>query len=768
MDIDGWLSEFDVIAAGDLASPAATSVVSFVERYAVDIATFVEARRGERGELVLLDVRTGRPQQSAYPIKGIERVAVRFSAGNETPFVYMLREDFPDTAHQQLTMEGAPRAICVDDRSWVEARLTWTPAEFMHRILTWFARAARDELHDARQPLDPVMIGSPLNFLISRGVLAQAAELDLVGVVDAEHRQMMRVVPVARLDRPPEEIEPLCLVAYRAPPEHMQRLTFAPHNLGSLAEMLLERGIDLFADLRERFSDWLGEAHPPAWRINSRFAIIIEMPVIAPDGAKQNGFDLRAFITDQSVGAIAVALGIAMEARPEEGSRIGYVKLLAPGPVDDEAVRAVMAQSAEVHYEFDRLIATQLTGRSIVDERSAVLVGAGAIGSHIADCLGREGRFRWTVIDDDRLLPHNIARHIGRGPNVTKGKAGLVASALSDTIDSVQPIARPIPANVMTDGPERAGIDQALEQADLVIDATASVLAGRYLSDHQTGARRASVFFNPVGDSAVLLAEPADRSLTLRDLEAQYLGLVAREEGLASHLAAKGETFAYTGACRAITNQIPQSRVMALGGLVSDGLGTALDQDSAVIRVWTMAPPGTVTIHEIDPASVRTFRAGDWTIAIDDGLAERIQAMRQARLPHETGGVLSGVVDIPSQRIHLVDAAPAPADSVGTSGGFTRGTAGVQDYLIRMQERTRGQVRYVGEWHSHPPRAATNPSATDLKQIDWLASLFDMDTLPALMLIAGDRDIRIILANRQAEPVSDAAGDNAKAATGTG
>ena len=85
----------------------------------------------------------------------------------------------------------------------------------------------------------------------------------------------------------------------------MQRLTFAPNNLGSLADMLLRRGIDLFADLRERFSRWLGEAQSQVWRINSRFAVIVEMPIIAPDGALEEGTDLRVFVTDQPVGELS-------------------------------------------------------------------------------------------------------------------------------------------------------------------------------------------------------------------------------------------------------------------------------------------------------------------------------------------------------------------------------------------------------------------------------------------------------------------------------
>lgn len=760
MDIDRWLNNFgEPVITADLESPAATALVAFVERHAGHLATLVEARRGRGRELVVLDFQTGRPQKSAHPIKRVERIGVRFTDDEAMPAVYMLRPDFPDTEHQQLVIEGFPRAICLDDRAWAEARLTWTPAELVERTLSWFARAGRGELHDARQPLDPVLFGTPLSFIIARDVLRRASELDLVGMLDVDRQQILRVRPVQAGDRPRDHLEPICIVAYSISPERMQRLQFAPETLGSFADMLADRGIDMFADLRARYSEWLNQAEQAPWRVLSRFAVIVEMPIIAPDGAHQNGTDLRAFLTDQPVGEIAEALGVALKAdRSDQGSRFGYVKAVVAKPEDTETLRAITAQSAEVHYEFDRELATQLSGRADMDERHVVMVGAGAIGSHVADCLGREGRFRWTIIDDDRLLPHNIARHIGRDGDVTKGKADLVAASVSGTIHSSEPIARAIVANVLDDGASRGDIDQALEEAEIVLDATASVLAARFLSDHSTGARRASVFLNPSGDAVVLLAEPAGRSQTLRDLEAQYLGFVACDERLAGHLSSGDGTYAYTGACRAITNLIPESRVMALSGLVSGGLSSAVDQADGLIKIWSMRESGAVEICESAPAPVETFRAGEWAVSIDNGLITHIQAMRAAYLPEETGGVLTGVVDIPAKRIHVVDAAPVPADSTSSATGFVRGTAGVQEHLDRMSEQTRGQVRYVGEWHSHPPRAGTRPSTTDLVQLDWLATLFDMDNLPALMLIAGDRDIRIIFANREAElmePVDD-------------
>lgn len=755
MDIDDWLNAYgSPVAAKELTYTAATSLVSFVERYASHLTEIIEGRQGKGYELVVLDFQTGKPQKSVHPIKRIERIGISFTSDTGMPVVFMMRADFPDTEHQLLTPEDVPRAICIDDRPWAEARLTWTPAELIERILSWFRRAGHGELHDAHQPLDPVFIGSSLSFIISRDILHRASEYDLVGLHSSDQKQILRVRPAQPGERPTANIEPICFFAYSIPPENMQRLQFSPDTLGSLANMLMTRGIDLFEDLRTCFSEWLLQAEDVPWRVLSRFAVIVEMPIIASDGSPQEGTDLRAFITNQPVGEIAVALGVACRAqRSDEGSRIGYLKAVLQVPEDTETLHAITAQSAEIHYEFDRQLATKLSGRSNIDERKAVMVGAGAIGSHVAECLTREGRFSWTVIDDDRLLPHNIARHTGRDSDVIKSKASLVAAQIENTIHEAKQVACDIAANVMAAGDSREEIDRALDSADIIIDATASVLAARYLSDYSAIARRASVFFNPSGKSAVLLSEPACRSVTLRDLEAQYLGLVARDDQLEGHLSVGNGQYAYTGACRAITNLIPESRAMALSGLVSGALGRAVDQDEGAIGIWSMSENGAVAVAESRPEFVKRFKAEEWVISIDQGLIERIHGLRAEHLPLETGGVLLGVVDIPAKSIHLVNAAPPPTDSKSSATGFIRGTHGVQEYLDDVSERTRGQVRYIGEWHSHPPGSGSAPSRTDIEQMDWLAALFEMDTLPALMLIAGEHDISIVLANTNAAPV---------------
>jgi predicted dinucleotide-binding enzyme len=751
--VERWLGAFEPIDSASLTSQQARQVAAFVDRYARDITTIVEFRSDAERELIVLDFVTGAPQAPVYPIRTTERIALLFAGEGRLPFVFMLREDFPDTEHQQIVPENWPKVICIDDRPWAEARLTWTPAELLERILSWFKRAARGELQDARQPLDPILMGSFLSFIISRSVLDAPDATDLVGQHVSGLDTVLRVKRLSEVPNITPGMEPVTVFTYRAPPEKMKRLRYAPTDFSGLAEMLEERGIDLLGDLGKRLTEAFAEGGRAAWRLNGRIAVIVEMPIVSPRGDQQPGTDMRAFITPQSAGDVGVALGVALKQESRsEGSRIGYVKAIGTAAPEPAALAAIPVQSAEVHLEFARDLAARLAGHDAPDTRRAVLVGAGAIGSHIADCLAREGRFEWTVIDDDRLLPHNLARHIARNADVTGPKAEIVANHVNGIIAG-DAIARPIVANVLAPEPAADAVAEALANADIVIDCTASVVAARALSDHDSGARRVSAFFNPSGEAAVVLAEPQDRSTTLRDLEAQYLGLILRTPRLGDHLGKLAETIAYTGACRAITNRIPQSRAAILSGLAANGLSAAADSPEGAISVWTLSANGEVARDTAALERVWRYTAHGWTLAIDDGLIRRIRAMRNARLPVETGGVLFGLVDIPAKRMHLVDAAPAPPDSIEKVGEFVRGVVGVEEMMEDVQRRTAGQIRYVGEWHSHPPRFSARPSTVDGRQLDWLAALMGMDAMPALMVIAADRETSMIFANERAEPM---------------
>jgi proteasome lid subunit RPN8/RPN11 len=361
-----------------------------------------------------------------------------------------------------------------------------------------------------------------------------------------------------------------------------------------------------------------------------------------------------------------------------------------------------------------------------------------------AEVLMREGfGAHWTIIDHDLLFPHNLARHTLGTFEVGLSKALSLADRIKSLRAGVS--AEAIIANVLDPGIARDAVEAAVGQADLIIDAAASVPVARFLSDHPGTGRRASIFFNPSGTSVVLIMEDKDRATDLRLLEARYYGEILRVPDLHDHLTRSSGTVPYAGACRAVTNRIPASRAQALTGLVAMALTDALDRPAGALKIWSLSNDGSPAAHSAAIDDVRVVSILGWTITLPRCLEDAILRMRAVKLPAETGGVLFGVVDLVKARIDVVEAWPQPLGSSGSETKFVRGTKGLRPAVASAIGRTLDQVRYVGEWHSHPRRARTSPSNTDLDQIFWLTSTLAADGCPGLMLIAGDAGVSINL-----------------------
>lgn len=751
-DVDAWLGKFSLFedACPQDGTPFG-QLLAFLDLTSGDGIRLEAVLKKDNLHLVVLWMPTGRPQRPVIAVQYEERVGILFDKEDGMPSVFMLRQDFPDTYHQQWVPKGWPRSICIDDRPWEEARLSWTPAELLFRVSNWFLRASAGELHDARQPVDAQFLTSGLAFLIDREHLGNP-DADLIAIHEDAIGDTLLIEPLNQDAFGRQNVQPFCIFSYKVPVQDMRRLEHAPDTLASLAELLESLGIDLIEDLKARFHKWLSSNATEAnWRMHGRIGIVVEMPIVSPNGDLQHGSDFRSFITKNAAGEIAVLLGLAIEDKSGvAGDGVSFRLAVTPSTVDQSALAETLVFISEVHVGFDRALATRLSAQSESDTRRVVLVGAGALGSGLAENLAREGRWQWTILDDDRLLPHNLSRHIGVSSDIRKHKAEIVAERLRMIAPSEfrQTSAITKPVTFATESED--AITQTFAVADLIIDATASVAAQRLISDQSCAARRFSVFFNADGRAAVLLAEDVDRSIKLRDLEGQYLRAVCEIPDLHNHLQRQEDVIAYTGACRAITNQMPQSRVAILNGILATALGSHSTKPDPAIRVWSINDESyEISHHDVPVRQTFTCDIGDWRVVFDEKLVSDLNELRAQQLPRETGGVLYGLVDVQKMSIHILIASREPSDSEGSGSGFVRGSNGVSEEISTIQKQTLGHIRYVGEWHSHPPRATTTPSRTDIGQLDWLAQLMQLDALPALMVIAGDDDIRIILAGTE-------------------
>ena len=389
-----------------------------------------------------------------------------------------------------------------------------------------------------------------------------------------------------------------------------------------------------------------------------------------------------------------------------------------------------------MHFQLSRDLAALISGRAEPDLRRATLVGAGSLGSQFSLNLAREGAFVWTVVDEDELLPHNLVRHALFAEDVGARKASALASRLGSLVS--EPVMA-IECDVLRPtGDVGTKLDAALRDSSVIFDASASVAVSRHLCDLDgTDARRVCVFFTPSGNSVVLLVEDVERTITLRDLEAQYFRLVLSEPHLAGHLEIGEGGVRISGSCRALTNRISASNAALLSALAARGAVHDLVLDSAAISIWTLTGEGEVQRVRHDGCPVSRVETGEWNIVYDKGLVQEISDLRARKMPRETGGVLLGIVDMATRSVHMVHALPEPEDSRGSETEFERGIVDLSDEVSRAGSATMYQVRYIGEWHSHPEGASSMPSPTDVNQVKWLGQELREEGLPGLIAISG-------------------------------
>ncbi|MBY2989008.1 ThiF family adenylyltransferase, partial [Rhizobium leguminosarum] len=631
-----------------------------------------------------------------------------------------------------------PACICIDDRPWQDTRSFYTAAELMGRLSAWFEKACQGELHGVGQPLDPLFAPENVNQIILKNDFWEAARQNgslFIWAIDQDAR-----CNFIGGSRPPGvHGDDIRLMAFHCaiPPQQMKRMRRAPRDLGQLSDFLLKTGVDFPSLLQQSIKDWVNDRKEigEGKRIT---CFLVTMPQIDPATGEIGTSETVAFVTPSSPGEIGEAMGFLYRNSSDEAKEVNFLPNVSAKASMDAATNIPVFMSF-VHREFDAAGAARLSGEPHADDRRVIMIGAGSAGSAISEILVRQGLFKWTIVDDDVLLPHNVAKHTLNNQFVGRSKALGLANRLMGVRDDVE--VRALVDNVLTPV-DQAALDQEIADAELIFDASASVPVSRWVSDLASTARRLCAFFTPDGKSAVLMIEDEARSLTLRDLEALYLREVLQNPSLADHLGSV-DRMQYTGACRALTNRIPMASIQVLSGLISAGIASGVRMSAATLKIWNIGDTGARTI--VVSGATTTMTCEGWSIVVSAALKDELRQRRSAALPSETGGSLMGMIDFERRRIDVVGALAPPSDSLGTPSSFTRGMSRLRADIEAAAARTGNQIRYIGEWHSHPVGRSSRPSGTDIEQIRQLNDAMELDCLPAVSLIVAESDMSLLV-----------------------
>jgi integrative and conjugative element protein (TIGR02256 family) len=728
--IADYLSLRLVVEPGNITASKARDLIRVLESGVLHYARLIECRTWIGGDIVVVEVEPQLSQKRAYPIRPHETLAIEFDRKDQfVPQVYALRDDFPIVPHLNLMPNEFPRCLCLYQERYRQLKRYWTAPKFIEDIRRWLSLTAKGMLHGVNQALEPIILNSPVP-IIMPSVLTEEGNEGFIKLIISgiDEDGLLRALMATKLEG---EFRPWRTGAYiglvlNCPPQQHGVIRRHPNTLKELNDLTLLVGFNLV----EALSEFLLEVRREQNALAYPLVLIVLFPKTRDEEGVIETVDKFAFLTRSTLFEIGENIGIW--ARPDGLSDVG---LLHPRDTskDGEQVDVLLLN---LNQELSRERAALLNGFSAKNDTKVTAIGAGALGSQMILNLIRSGFGLWTVVDDDRLLPHNLARH------AMPGAVGeLKASVLSEFINTITPderVAKFIKADIIaSSNDDRLKLEESFCDSNLILDMSANTSVGRYLAQLQEyPARRVSFFLNPLGTDLICLAENKDRSIRLDHLDVQYYRAIIANSELAGHLHAPGR-LRYGQSCRDLSSTIPQDYIALLSAVASRTVHNLSDQADASIAIWRIDPADLrVTPFKFTPVPMIEIPLGEWRLITDNVLSQKIFEQRSQQLPNETGGVLIGSWDMERKIVYVLDMIPAPPDSLERKTLFIRGCEGLRSQLKEIENKTLYELGYVGEWHSHPDGFSGQPSGADLMILDWIKLHMGEVGLPALMMIA--------------------------------
>ena len=723
----------EVVSADDFTNSRARDFATAVET--VEFAYPVECRRTTSGsEIIVFDADVEVSQKSVHDIRYLERIAVIFDGLDATmPEILALRCDFPPVPHVNLRLKEFPRSLCITEQAYSEWKLHSTGVTFVEEIRQWLASTAKGTLHAEDQPLEPLLWGTEDIIILPSDLFAKGSFSEPLSIPVVRNVKKRCIFIAERPEFIDADQNPLKYVATAFQTKCLTHgiISKVPANLYELHQFLECGELDLLKELRQRIENWRNETRANEI-LAAKLILIVALPKSRHENTPCEATEWKAFLMPKSIGEIG----------QEISPSVAYAGYNIPIIGQNEKGDDVSIRMLNPVFSLSKESASRLNNLSPRYDEKITAVGLGALGSQVFMNLVRAGFGEWILIDDDVLLPHNLARHALDGFSIGLPKVYALAESANKTVDE-DPTTDWIVADILNSNEPAETLEKisiAFTNADIILDASASVPVARHLvHDVDSSARRISIFLNPQGTDVTILAEDKERKTTLDSLEMQYYRYVLNEPLLENHLLRNPERVRYATSCRDVSSTIRQDFVALQAAICSGAIHQVTSDESSFLSIWRTDPDHINTKrHSFHVANSICCKINEWVLCTDQGLIDKVHEMREKKLPNETGGVLVGTYDLQRKIIYVVDCLPSPPDSEEWPTLYIRGCQDLSSQVEEIKRLTEDQVKYIGEWHSHPSGCGVNPSQLDRKALNCLSDIMKNDGLPPLMLIVGD------------------------------
>lgn len=752
VQLDGANTPFltkEMLMLWDACNTDSRFCVRHLTRYYTENNNYIEA-------LVVDCINNVIKSKNKFNIRANERLAIGYNPYSlSIPYaVFALREEFPDTLHQNYHNEIHGSSLCLYEEPWREIERKWTPQKFLDRICNWLILASKGELHQRNQPLERLFFDSPFEIILPQPTNEQRSKscysLRLVQL-NCDSLNLHVTFRFSQNFNSSNLINNIMVINLPAI-VHRRTDLISKDTLEGLKDFLQSKvNFNIYLKMRDLLLEMLKDHVELSYDLDNKniFSILIlNISFKREEDQQPERVDSYGFVLEKHILDVAQYLGLLhgfndMKIRKfclatKSKSSLHY-KMLNDIPIIPAKITYILTKT-------DTQTISDIAERKNI---CGVIAGVGSLGSSMIEIWSRELWGTWTLIDNDIFRAHNIVRHIGKNMQIGQSKVDVVnklvnCNYLAD-LQFCNAIAKEF--NV-----EDSQINDVLAEADIFVDATTTLTVPRNISYSDNMPRAVSVFLSPSATSGILLMEDKHRSIRLLSLEGQYYRAIIKNNNTwgRTHLEySKGPVHTGLG-CREMSNKISFEKVLLFASILANQIRTLVDDDMAQIMIWNIDSSKNYSVLAENIPAYKTYSKiiKGWKIFWDEYIENKITSYRKTNLPKETGGIIIGFIDNKLKCIVIVDISDAPVDSVKSPSSFIRGTNNLQQYLDDVEKLTQHEVSYLGEWHSHPKGCSAELSSDDHRLLEYLSSQRCKEGEPVIMIVVGDTEhpINITLA----------------------
>jgi len=690
-------------------------------------------------ETIIINLSIERPQKIMNDIKRKETVAIVFRSDDMfAPKVLMLREDFPLTSHQHWQPEEYPKSICLYEESYNSIKLTWIPSNFIKQIQNWLGKTATGKLHEEGQPLEPFFISSHYNLIIPAKLY-----LDKQPLINIFRHDEGLITTLFLQSGNSKQRPDFVAINIEIPETEHGIIRFFPNDLSKLASFFLEINFDLNVELINILKNIFLEKKSETV-LNQKVLFIFSVPLKRHKSGDIEKIGYYAFLTSKTLKDIGIIYDIFGKVPDSSIKNTGIIIGQKPNTGN---ISEIDLYQVNIQYRLNSKYAAFCNNVSHFND-PVVAIGLGALGSQILNNFIRSGFGKWKIIDEDIFLPHNSARHLLPDCYSGYSKSSSCKEFLNQIIDETL-IDEALCLDVLNiNQNEKEKLLDILKDQKFIFDFSASIAVSRYLANNDNFPRTLSAYLTPDGKNLIIATEDEKRENRLDWLEMLHYREVINNPKLLDSL--NTVTYhRYGNSCRDISVQLSQDDFAIWSGFASKRIRERVLKTDAILDIFYRCDYDIRQIT-VDVSGITKFKISFWEIIFDEFLINKMSEFRIKSLPNETGGVLVGNFDNEYERCYIIDFISSPSDSEELPLSFIRGCEELQSKVQNIEEKTLGQVKYIGEWHSHPNNCSVIPSIADINTFNWLKSIMDLDSLPSIMMIIGEKKTYSIIG---AEPI---------------